>query len=299
MPELPDIAAHISALEPRIVAQSLERVRLASPFLLRTAQPPVTSVEGRLVRELRRIGKRIAIGVDGDLWLVLHLMIAGRLHWRPPKAKLAGRRSLAAFDFPNGSLVLTEAGTKHRASLHVLKGEEGLLSIDPGGIEIFASDLDSFRNALMAENHTLKRALTDPRLVSGIGNTYSDEILHAAQLSPVTLTHKLKPPEWERMFAATRHTLTLWIERLRAEAQSGFPENVTAFRKEMAVHGRYGQPCPRCGEKIQRIRYADNETNYCARCQTGGKLLADRSLSRLLGSDWPRTLEALEALKRR
>ncbi len=299
MPELPDIAAYISALEPRSVAQPLERVRLASPFLLRTAQPPVAGVEGRVVREVRRIGKRITIGVEGDLWLVLHLMIAGRLHWRPPKAKLAGRRSLAAFDFPSGTLVLTEAGTKHRASLHVLAGEEGLRSVDPGGIEIFASDLHSFRHALTAENHTLKRALTDPRLISGIGNAYSDEILHAAQLSPVTLTHKLKPPEWERLFAATRQTLTFWIDRLRPEAGSGFPENVTAFRKGMAVHGRYGQPCPRCGEKIQRIRYADNETNYCARCQTGGKLLADRSLSRLLGSDWPRTLEALEALKRR
>ncbi|HKM90956.1 MAG TPA: DNA-formamidopyrimidine glycosylase family protein [Candidatus Acidoferrales bacterium] len=299
MPELPDIAAYISALERRIVAQPVERVRLASPFLLRTAQPPVTSVEGRLVRELRRIGKRIAIGVEGDLWLVLHLMIAGRLHWRPPKAKLAGRRNLGAFDFPTGSLVLTEAGIKHRASLHVLAGEKGLRSVDPGGIEIFASDLSSFRDALTAENHTLKRALTDPRLVSGIGNAYSDEILHAAQLSPVTLTHKLVPPEWERLLAATRQTLTFWIDRLRAEAGSGFPENVTAFRKGMAVHGRYGEPCPRCGEKIQRIRYADNETNYCARCQTGGKLLADRSLSRLLGSDWPRTLEALEALKRR
>jgi formamidopyrimidine-DNA glycosylase len=299
MPELPDIAAYISALEPRIVALPLERVRLASPFLLRTAKPPLTSVEARVIREVRRIGKRIAIGVEGDLWLVLHLMIAGRLHWRPPNAKLAGRRSLAAFDFPSGSLVLTEAGTKHRASLHILAGEEGLHSVDPGGIEIFASDLASFRIALSAENHTLKRALTDPRLVSGIGNAYSDEILHAAQLSPVTLSHKLKPPEWERLFTATRDTLTLWIDRLRAEAQSGFPENVTAFRKGMAAHGRYGEPCPRCGEKIQRIRYADNETNYCARCQTGGKLLADRSLSRLLGSDWPRTLEALEALKRR
>jgi formamidopyrimidine-DNA glycosylase len=256
-------------------------------------------VEGRVVRELRRIGKRIAISVEGDLWLVLHLMIAGRLHWRPPKAKLAGRHSLAAFDFPSGSLVLTEAGTKHRASLHVLAGEEGLRSIDPGGIEIFTSDLSSFREALTFENRTLKRALTDPRLVSGIGNAYSDEILHAAQLSPITLTRKLEPHEWERLFAAARHTLGLWIDRLRAEAEAGFPEKVTAFRKEMAVHGRYGQPCPRCGEKIQRIRYADNETNYCARCQTGGRVLADRGLSRLLGSDWPRTLEELEALTRR
>ena len=299
MPELPDIAAYITALEPRIVAQPLIRVRLASPFLLRTAQPPIKIMEGRVVRELRRIGKRIAIGAEGDLWLVLHLMIAGRLHWRPPGAKLAGRQSLAAFDFPNGSLVLTEAGTKHRASLHVLTGEEGLRSIDPGGIDIFASDLSSFRDALTFENRTLKRALTDPRVVSGIGNAYSDEILHAAQLSPIALTRKLEPREWERLFAAARDTLKVWIDRLRAEAEAGFPEKVTAFRKEMAVHGRYGQPCPRCGAKIQRIRYAENETNYCARCQTGGKVLADRALSRLLGSDWPRTLEELEALKRR
>ncbi|MGA8101816.1 MAG: DNA-formamidopyrimidine glycosylase family protein [Candidatus Acidiferrales bacterium] len=299
MPELPDIAAYISALETHIVAQPLERVRLASPFLLRTAQPPVMNVEGRVVRELRRIGKRIAIGVDGDLWLVLHLMIAGRLHWRPPGAKISGRQNLAALDFPNGSLVLTEAGTKRRASLHILSGEEGLRSIDPEGIEVFASDFTSFRATLMAENRTLKRALTDPRLLSGIGNAYSDEILHAAQLSPITLTHKLQPLEWERLFAATRHTLALWIDRLRAQAGAGFPEKVTAFRKDMAVHGRYGEPCPNCGEKIQRIRYADNETNYCARCQTGGKVLADRSLSRLLRSDWPRTLEELEALKRR
>jgi formamidopyrimidine-DNA glycosylase len=299
MPELPDIAAYISALETRIIAQPMQRVRLNSPFLLRTVEPPITNVEGRIVRELRRIGKRIAIGVEGDLWLVLHLMIAGRLHWRLPGAKLAGRRSLAAFDFSSGSLVLTEAGTKHRASLYVLTGEEGLRSIDPGGIEVFTSDLSSFRAALTAENRTLKRALTDPRIVSGIGNAYSDEILHAAQLSPITLTHKLMPHEWETLFAATRATLELWMNRLRAEAEAGFPENVTAFRKGMAVHGRYGQPCPRCEEKIQRIRYADNETNYCARCQTGGKVLADRSLSRLLGSDWPRTLEELEALRRK
>lgn len=299
MPELPDINAYIGALERRIVGQRIEHVRLASPFLLRTAQPPISSVEGRLVRELRRIGKRIAIGVEGDLWLVLHLMIAGRLHWRPPAAKLAGRKSLAAFDFPTGSLVLTEAGTKHRASLSVVAGEQALHDLDPGGIDVLASDLNSFRDALTAENRTLKRALTDPRILSGIGNAYSDEILYAAQLSPITLTHKLQPQEWERLFAATRDTLTLWIDRLRAEAESGFPEKVTAFRKEMAVHGRYGEPCPRCGEKIQRIRYADSETNYCAQCQTGGKLLADRSLSRLLKSDWPRTLEALESLKRR
>jgi formamidopyrimidine-DNA glycosylase len=298
MPELPDIAAYISALETRILAQPIERVRVASVFLLRTVEPSLTDVEGRTVRELRRIGKRIAIGLEGDLWLVLHLMIAGRLHWRESQAKLSGRRNLAAFDFPNGSLVLTEAGSQHRASLHVVSGEEGLRSLDPGGIDIFTSDLASFQAALTAENRTLKRALTDPRILSGIGNAYSDEILHAAQLSPVALTHKLKPNEWETLFAATRQTLALWIDRLRAEAETGFPEPVTAFREGMAVHGRYGKPCPRCGEKIQRIRYANNETNYCARCQTGGKLLADRSLSRLLRSDWPRTLEELEALKR-
>jgi formamidopyrimidine-DNA glycosylase len=299
VPELPDIAAYISALEVRIVGQPIERVRLASPFLLRTVQPPLASVESHAVRELRRIGKRIAIGVDGDFWLVLHLMIAGRLHWRPPGAKLSGRQNLAAFDFPNGSLVLTEAGTKRRASLHVVSGEEGLRAVDPGGIEVFSSDLTTFRDALTAENRTLKRGLTDPRLLSGIGNAYSDEILHAAQLSPIALTHKLRPQEWERLFDSTRRTMQLWIDRLRAEAGAGFPEKVTAFRKGMAVHGRCGEPCPRCGEKIQRIRYADNETNYCARCQTGGKVLADRGLSRLLGSDWPRTLEELEALKRR
>jgi len=299
MPELPDIAAYISALEARIVGQPLERVRVASAFLLRTAQPPLASVEGRVVGELRRIGKRIVVGVEDDLWLVLHLMIAGRLHWKAPGAKLAGRQSLAAFDFPNGSLVLTEAGSKKRAALHVFKGEEGLRSVDAGGIDVFSSDLDSFRAVLSAENHTLKRALTDPRLLSGIGNAYSDEILHAAQLSPITLTHKLRPGEWEKLFAATRQTLALWINRLGAEAQTGFPEKVTAFRKDMAVHGRYGQPCPRCGDKVLRIRYADKETNYCARCQTGGKVLADRSLSRLLRSDWPRTLDELEALKRR
>jgi formamidopyrimidine-DNA glycosylase len=226
-------------------------------------------------------------------------MIAGRLHWRPPQAKLSGRQNLAAFDFPTGSLVLTEAGSKRRASLHILRGEEALHAIDPGGIEIFATDLDGFRSALTLENRTLKRALTDPRLISGVGNAYSDEILHAAQLSPIALTHKLKPDEWDRLFAATRSTLSHWVERLSSEAREKFPEKVTAFRPEMAVHGRFDQPCPRCGQKVQRIRYADNETNYCARCQTGGKVLADRSLSRLLGSDWPRTLEELESLKRR
>jgi len=299
MPELPDIAAYITALEKRIIGQPLERVRVASAFLLRTAQPPLSAAEGRKVRELRRIGKRIAFGLEGDLWLVLHLMIAGRLHWRGRDAKLAGRQNLASFDFPDGSLVLTEAGTKRRASLHVFQREEALRSVDPGGIEVFGSDFDMFRTALMGENRTLKRALTDPRVLSGIGNAYSDEILHAAKMSPIALTHKLSAEEWERLYAAVRETLTLWTDRLQAEARTAFPEKVTAFRKDMAVHGRFGEPCPRCGEKIQRIRYADNETNYCARCQTGGKVLADRSLSRLLGKDWPRTLDELEALKRR
>jgi formamidopyrimidine-DNA glycosylase len=299
MPELPDISAYITALEVRILGQTLERVRLGSVFLLRTVEPPLESVEGRTVRELRRIGKRIAIGLEGELWLVLHLMIAGRLHWKPAGQKIAGRNALAAFDFLSGTLTLTEAGSKRRASLHVFKGEEALRQADPGGVEVFATDLAGFRAALTQENRTLKRALTDPRLISGVGNAYSDEILHAAQLSPIALTHKLKPEEWERLFVAARATLTMWMDRLRGEALKTFPEGVTAFRPDFAVHGRFDQPCPRCGEKIQRIRYADNETNYCARCQTGGRVLADRSLSRLLGSDWPRTLDELEALKRR
>ena len=299
MPELPDISAYLSALEERIVGQPLEHVRIASAFLLRTAQPPITDAEGQRVRELRRIGKRIAMGLDNDMWLVVHLMIAGRLHWRTRGAKLAGRNNLAAFDFANGSLVLTEAGTKRRASLYVFQGEEALKAADPGGIDVFAGGLAEFRAALTAENRTLKRALTDPRILSGIGNAYSDEILHAAQLSPVTLTSKLTHEEWSRLFAATRDTLRLWIDRLRAESRANFPEKVTAFRPDMAVHGRYGKPCPRCGEPVQRIRYADNETNYCARCQTKGRVLADRALSRLLGADWPRTLDELEALKRR
>jgi formamidopyrimidine-DNA glycosylase len=254
---------------------------------------------GRRVREIRRVGKRIAIGLDGDLWLVLHLMIAGRLHWRAFGAKAAGRNALAAFGFPNGTLVLTEAGTKRRASLHLLQGDAELEAIDPGGIDVFTASLAEFRRALTAENRTLKRALTDPRILSGIGNAYSDEILHAARLSPIALTHALDGDAWERLYAQTRETLQHWIDALRDEAGEDFPEGVTAFRKEMAVHGRFGRPCPRCGAPVQRIRYADNETNYCARCQTGGKLLADRSLSRLLKGDWPRTLEELEALKRR
>jgi len=298
MPELPDINAYLHALDSRILGQVLRKVRIGSPFVLRTAQPPIAAAEGHAVRELRRIGKRIALGIDNELWIVIHLMIAGRLHWRAPGAKLGGRNNLAAFDFDAGSLLLTEAGTKRRASIHVVSGVAALQALDPGGIDVFGSSLQQFRAALTTENRTLKRALTDPRILSGIGNAYSDEILHAAQLSPITLTQKLKPAEWQRLYAATQATLLLWVNRMRAEADKKFPEKVTAFRPDMAVHGRFGLPCPRCGEKIQRIRYADNETNYCANCQTGGKLLADRALSRLLGMDWPRSLDELEALKR-
>jgi len=299
MPELPDIVAYIGALETRIVGEPVVKVRLASPFLLRTVHPSIEMIEGHAVRSLRRIGKRIAVEFDNRIWVVLHLMIAGRLHWRPVGAKLGGRNNLAAFDFPHGSLVLTEAGAKHRASLHLFRNEEEMQAIDPGGVDVFNVDLQSFRGALTAENRTLKRALTDPRIVSGIGNAYSDEILHAARLSPIAQTHKLTQEEWERLFHSTQETLQLWIDRLSLEASKDFPEKVTAFRKDMAVHGRFGQPCPRCGQPVQRIRYADNETNYCAQCQTGGKVLADRSLSRLLGKDWPRTLDELEALKRK
>ena len=299
MPELPDISAYLTALEPRIVGQPLTQARIASPFLLRTVQPRIEDVEGHTVRSLHRIGKRIAIKFDNGLWLVLHLMIAGRLHWRPLGAKLGGRNNLAAFDFPNGSLVLTEAGSKRRASLHLFANGAAAKDIDPGGIDVFAASLEDFRAALTAENRTLKRALTDPRILSGIGNAYSDEVLHAARLSPIQLTQKLTGEEWQRLFNATRSTLQLWIDRLNAEASDAFPEKVTAFRKDMAVHGRYLQPCLVCAQPIQRIRYADNETNYCAQCQTNGKVLADRSLSRLLGKDWPRTLDELEMLKRR
>jgi formamidopyrimidine-DNA glycosylase len=282
VPELPDIVAYIRALQDRIAGMALERIRVAKPFVLRTADPPVSSAEGRRVCELRRIGKRIAIGLEGDLWIVLHLMIAGRLHWRERGAPLTGKSALAAFDFPDGTLVLTEAGSKHRASLSLLAGERALAAVDPGGIDVLNSDVDSFRRALTIENHTLKRALTDPRFLSGIGNAYSDEILHAARLSPVALTQNLTQEQWERLFAATQETLHLWSERLNAQANGEFPERVTAFRKDMAVHGRYGKVCPVCGDPVRRIRYADNETNYCARCQTGGKVLADRALSRLL-----------------
>lgn len=299
MPELPDINAYISALSERIINEPIEKIRIASVFLLRTAEPPIESVEGRKVRELRRIGKRIAIGVDGELWLVLHLMIAGRLHWRARDAKLGGKNNLAALDFPEGSLVLTEAGSKRRASLHLLAGQDALDAIDPGGLEVFDSDYASFKSALTVENRTLKRALTDPRIISGIGNAYSDEILHAAKLSPIARTQKLSDDEWERLYKSTKDILSIWMEKLNKEATKSFPEKVTAFREDFSVHGRYQKPCPVCGEPIQRIRYADNETNYCARCQTSGELLADRSLSRLLKSDWPRTLDELEALKKK
>jgi len=299
VPELPDIVVYVEALERRALHQPLERVRVASPFLLRTAEPPLQAVEGKSVEKLRRIGKRIAIGMQGDLWLLLHLMIAGRLHWREAGVKLGSKRTLAALDFPHGSLLLTEAGTQRRASLHMIQGEEGLRTLDPGGLEVLDSDLGAFAARLISANHTLKRALTDPRLFSGIGNAYSDEILHRARLSPVTMTQRLREEEVARLYGATRATLVEWTDRLRTEAKGEFPENVTAFRAEMAVHGKYRQPCPRCGAKVQRIRYASNETNYCAHCQTGGKVLADRALSRLLKQDWPRTVEELESLMRK
>ena len=294
MPELPDIVVYLDALERRTLGQRLDRVRVAGPFLLRTVEPPLSLAHGKTVRELRRLGKRIALGLEEELWLVLHLMIAGRLHWMKPAARLPARRGLAAFDFSSGSLLLTEAGSKKRASLHLVAGEEALRRLDPGGMDVLDAGLDFFAAALAAENHTLKRALTDPRRFSGIGNAYSDEILHQARLSPVALTQKLTPAEVRRLYEATKVTLTHWIARLRAQAGDGFPEKVTAFRQGMAVHGRYGRPCPACGTKVQRIRYAENETNYCPRCQTGGRLLADRALSRLLRQDWPRTLEDLE-----
>ncbi len=298
MPELPDIVVYIEALQKRILGQCLDRVRIASPFLLRTATPPVSEAEGRTVVRLRRLGKRICIGLDNNIWLVLHLMIAGRLHWRKRDAKLSPPRGLAAFDFVNGTLLWTEAGSQKRASLHVVAGEEGLSTLDPGGLEVLESDLEHFAAALTSANHTLKRALSDPRMFSGIGNAYSDEILFAARLSPLALTQKLKPEEIARLFAAVGNSLGQWTERLRREAGDEFPEKVTAFRPGMAVHGRYKEPCPHCRAKIQRIRYAANETNYCPVCQTGGRLLADRALSRLLREDWPRTPEALELLTR-
>ena len=294
MPELPDVALYLDALAPRVVGQPLERLRIASPFLLRTADPPVADLVGRTIRDLRRLGKRIVLALEDDYFIVLHLMIAGRLHWKPAGAPMPRRAGLAAFDFPNGTLLLTEAGTKHRASLHVVRGERALAAHDPGGLDVFGATLEQFRAALARESHTLKRALTDPRLFDGIGNAYSDEILHAARLSPLRLTSQITPEESERLFRATRATLTRWMERLRAETGDDFPEKVTAFRDGMAVHGRFRKPCPVCGSPVQRIRYANNEVNYCAKCQTGGRLLADRSLSRLLKKDWPRSLEELE-----
>jgi formamidopyrimidine-DNA glycosylase len=306
MPELPDIVVYLEALERRILNQTLERVLISSPFLLRTAVPPIASVEGKKVVALRRLGKRICIGLEDDLWLVLHLMIAGRLHWKEAAKATARARvktksskfGLAAFQFTSGTLSLTEAGTQRRASLHLVQGEDELKRFDPGGLEVFETDLESFGVRLRSANHTLKRALTDPRLFSGIGNAYSDEILWHAQLSPIAMTQKLSTSEIERLFNSTRATLTMWMDLLRADAGEGFPERVTAFRPEMAVHGKCGEPCPRCGNKVQRIRYASNETNYCPTCQTGGKLLADRALSRLLRADWPRSAEELEDVKR-
>jgi formamidopyrimidine-DNA glycosylase len=294
MPELPDIVVYLDCLKPRVLGQVLSRVRVASPFLLRTAIPPLETAFGKQVVGLSRLGKRIVFSLEEDLHLVLHLMIAGRLHWKPAGAKIPGKVGLAAFDFPDATLILTEAGSKKRASLHLVKGQAELARHNPGGLEVLDADQASFRAALVKENHTLKRALTDPRLFSGIGNAYSDEILHRARLSPLTLTQRLRPDEVSRLFQATRSTLQDWTERLRQQTGDGFPEKVTAFRPEMAVHGRHGKPCPVCGSNIQRIVYADNETNYCPRCQTDGKILADRSLSRLLKDDWPRSIEELE-----
>jgi formamidopyrimidine-DNA glycosylase len=295
MPELPDIVVYLECLHPRVVGQTLLRVRLTSPFLLRSVEPPLVAAEGKTVRGLRRLGKRIVLALEDELFLVLHLMIAGRLHWKAPGAKPPGRIGLAAFDFPAGVLVLTEAGTKRRASLHLVRGEEQLAEHQPGGLEVLDAGRGTFRAALLRENHTLKRALTDPRLFSGIGNAYSDEILHRARLSPLAWTSRLSDDDCARLFEATRATLVEWTGRLRAEAGDGFPEKVTAFREGMAVHGRFRQPCPVCGTAVQRIVYAENETNYCPHCQTDGKVLADRSLSRLLKGDWPRSVEELEA----
>lgn len=299
MPELPDVTVYVEALRERVPGHKLINVRLKGPFLLRSATPPLKATLGKAAQEVRRLGKQIAIGLDDRLWLVMHLKIAGRLHWKDSAAKRAVRNEWAVFEFDNGSLILTEAGTQHRASLHVVEGEEGLQSLNAGGLEPLDADLAAFTAVLRSANHTLKRALTDPRLFSGIGNAYSDEILHRAQLSPIAMTLKLAPEEIERLHAATRATLVEWTDRLRAEAAGAFPEKVTAFRPGMAVHGRYREPCPRCGASVQRIRYASNETNYCPRCQTGGRLLADRALSRLLHEDWPSTLDELEALRNR
>jgi formamidopyrimidine-DNA glycosylase len=298
MPELPDIEAYLSALRPRIQDQPLEGVRVGSPFLLRTVEPPLSDLIGRRVKSVRRLGKRIVIGFEGELFAVLHLMIAGRLQWKPLGAKVPGKIGLAAFDFPTGTLTLTEAGSKKRASLHLVEGEAALAAHDPGGLEVLQADLRAFQAALVSESHTLKRALTDPRLFSGIGNAWSDEILHRAKLSPFKLTRSLTPDEAESLFRTCREVLTEWIDRLRAEAGDGFPGKVTSFHEGMAVHGRFGKPCPVCGTPVQRLVYADSEANYCPTCQTGGRLLADRALSQLLKKDWPRTLEELETRKR-
>jgi len=294
MPELPDIIVYIEALERRVLGRVLERIQIRGPFLLRTATPPIEAIQGHSVKALRRVGKRIALKFDNEIWLVFHLMIAGRLHWSERRITPDGRRALAAFDFDSGALTLTEGGTKKRASLHLLDGDEELAKLDPGGLEVLVATREEFSAMLTSSNHTVKRALTDPHLFSGIGNAYSDEILHQARLSPVKLTQRMKSEEIERLYEAVQLTLTLWTQKLRERAGSKFPEKVTAFREGMAVHGRYGQPCPVCGTKIQRIRYASNETNYCPRCQTEGKLLPDRALSRLLREDWPRSLEDLE-----
>jgi len=294
VPELPDVVAYLTALEPRVVGRRLERIRLASPFVLRSVDPPVAEAEGRLVIGLRRVGKRIVLALEGGVFVLIHLMIAGRLHWRPAGARPPGRVGLAALDFPDGTLTLTEAGTRRRASIHLARGEAALAAHDPGGLDILRATADELRRALSRERHTLKCALTDPRLLDGIGNAYADEILHRARLSPVRMTDQLGDAEIGRLHAAARAVLTEWSERLSAEACAAFPEKVTAFRAGMAVHGRYGQACPDCGATVQRIVHAENETNYCAVCQTGGRLLADRALSRLLRRDWPRTLEELE-----
>jgi len=294
MPELPDIEVYIDCLKPRVIGKPLERVRIISPFLVRTFDPPIETLTGKTISNIHRLGKRIVFEFDSELYLVLHLMIAGRLHWKPKGAKPPGKIGLAAFDFPTGTLTLTEAGTKRRASLHLVEGAAELGKHNPGGLEVLNSSLMDFREALIQKNHTLKRALTDPGLFSGIGNSYSDEILFAARLSPLTLTQRLTNDEVKRLHQTVIEVLTTWRDKLRAEAGDGFPENVTAFRPGMAVHGRFGKPCSVCGTNVQRIRYADNETNYCPRCQTDGKVLADRSLSRLLKNDWPRTIEELE-----
>ena len=298
MPELPDVTVYIEALEARIRDARLERIRVASPFLLRSVDPPPSEIAGRQVTGLRRLGKRIVVALDGELFVVIHLMIAGRLHWKPAGARIPGKLGLAAFDFSTGTLILTEAGTKRRAALYLVRGEAALREHDPGGLELFDVDLPAFRDAIVRENHTLKRTLTDPQILSGIGNAYSDEILHRARLSPVRQTQQLTEDEIARLFTAARDAMTDWIGRLRRDASGEFPEGVTAFRADMAVHGKYGKPCPACGSPVQRIVYADNETNYCPTCQTGGRLLADRALSRLLRGDWPRTLEEMEERRR-